>query len=142
MPKLRRTHRLIQGASVLNLAFGLTVSAAAQPKPDCTAPSSTPEILYCTDVELKTADAELNRAYQDAIAAIKAARHLSPIQRRDWEQALREAQRHWVAFTAKDCGEVTGWEWYQGTGQGTASLACRLLKTKTRTEELKARYNR
>ncbi len=142
MPILRRPSRLIQWAGALCLSLTLNTPAAAQPKPDCTAPVSTPEILYCTDIELKTADAELNRTYQDAIAVIKAAKHLSPSQRRDWEQAMREAQRHWLAFTAKDCGEVTGWEWYQGTGQGTATLACRLLKTRTRTEELKARYAR
>ena len=116
--------------------------AVANPKPDCTSPSSTPEITYCTGLDLEVADAELNRAYQDVIESIRTAIHLNAAQRRDWERAMGEAQRHWIAFTAKDCGEVTGWEWHQGTGQGAATLACRLVKTRTRTEELKARYGR
>ncbi len=115
--------------------------AVANPKPDCTSPSSTPEITYCTGLYLEAADAELNRAYQDVITSIRTASHLNAAQRRDWEQAMGEAQRHWIAFTAKDCGEVTGWEWHQGTGQGAASLACRLMKTQARTEELKTRYS-
>jgi len=142
MANALRLSRLIPCAAVACLSLGLATPAAAQTKPDCTAPTATPEIAYCTELELKAADAALNRAYQDAIAVIKAADHLKPKQRRDWEQVMREAQRHWIAFTDRDCGEVTGWEWHQGTGQGTATLACRLVKTRTRTDELKARYAR
>ncbi len=107
---------------------------------NCETASSTPELAWCTEQQLKAADAELNAVYREAIASIKGAGHLNTNQRRDWERAMREAQRHWIAFTAKDCGEVTGWEWYRGTGQGTATLACRLTKTKQRTQELKSRY--
>ncbi len=127
---------LLVGVSVWPVA----AQEARQPTPNCENPASTPEIAFCVDLELRAADTELNREFQDAIRKIKGARHLNANQRRDWERALREAQRHWIAFRDKDCGEVTGWEWYQGTGQGAATLGCKVVKTKVRIEDLKARY--
>jgi uncharacterized protein YecT (DUF1311 family) len=136
--------RWLAHAALLWLATGLGGAVAQQrapdPAPDCRSPAPTVETAYCLEQELKAADTELNAAFQAAIARIKAQSHLTTSQRRDWDRALREAQRHWIAFVAKDCGEVTGWEWYRGTGQSSATLACRLARTKTRTVELIERY--
>jgi uncharacterized protein YecT (DUF1311 family) len=108
---------------------------------DCEKAVTTPEIAWCAEQDLKSADAALNAAYREAIDSIKGASHLNSNQRRDWERALREAQRHWIAFSAKDCGEVMGWEWHGGTGRAAAGLACQAAKTRQRTEELKSRYS-
>lgn len=132
--------RLAVGLALLPL---LAATARAQPpgaRIDCNDPRTTPEIAWCAGKDFEAADAELNAVYKQALAGIGQASHLGPEQRRDWTRALREAQRHWLAFRDKDCGEVVGWEWYQGTGMGAASLGCKTQKTRTRTEELKERY--
>ena len=116
-------------------------SAGAQPQPiDCAKAVTTPELAHCAAEDLKTADAALAATLKAAIDKAGAATHLGTNQRRDWQRALREAHRHWLAFRDKDCGEVTGWEWFQGTGMGTASLTCKAAKTRQRTEELRTRY--
>lgn len=127
---------------VILLALGLLAmpTAAAAQRIDCDKAATTPEIAACAAEDLKRADDELNAVYRAALASIGKAAHLNTNQRRDWERAFREAQRHWLAFRDKDCGEVIGWEWFQGTGMGTASLACKADKTRARADEIKARY--
>ena len=129
-------------ALILAAATSLALAQERPPQIDCTAPGSNPEIRECLERQAKVANAELNQVYQAVIADIKSQTHLNTNQRRDWERAMREAQRHWLAFTAKDCGEVMGWEWYQGTGQRTASLTCQVTRTRQRTDELKERYEK
>lgn len=123
------------------LAACLAAPIAAQPKAaiDCDNAASTPEIAFCAAEDLKKADLELNAVYRAVLAEISRQTHLNTNQRRDWERAVREAQRHWLAFREKDCGEVIGWEWFQGTGMGGASLACKAQKTWARAAELKSR---
>ncbi|HRD78113.1 MAG TPA: lysozyme inhibitor LprI family protein [Hyphomicrobiaceae bacterium] len=138
-----RRAALLGAISLAAIASPLVAQPATPPtKIDCETAKTTPDIAWCAGEELKAADAELNKAYQAALTYIAKADHLNVNQRRDWRRALQEAQRHWLAFRKKDCGEVTGWEWYGGTGMGTASLGCEIAKTKTRTEELKARYGK
>lgn len=119
---------------------GPSPGASEPSEADCAKAVSTPEIVACAAKELTRADAELNAIYRQAIAHIRSADHLSASQRRQWERALRLAQQNWSAFRDQDCGEPVGWEWFQGTGMGTASLACKIGKTRTRAEELKGRY--
>ncbi len=107
---------------------------------DCDSGGSNPEMAECHGRELAEADAALKATYKVALDEIKTASHLNANQRRDWERAMRESQRHWLAYREKDCGEVTGWEWYQGTGMKVASLVCKVVKTRARTLELAARY--
>ena len=107
---------------------------------DCDSAQSNPEMAECHARDLTEADAALNATYKAALDGIKAASHLNANQRRDWDRAMRESQRNWLAYREKDCGEVTGWEWYQGTGMKVASLVCKVVKTKARTLELAARY--
>ncbi|MFM9940910.1 MAG: lysozyme inhibitor LprI family protein [Hyphomicrobiaceae bacterium] len=121
------------------VAMPVAAQEAKKP-PNCEQAASTPEIAFCAELELREANVELSKVFKDVIAKIKAASHINVNQRRDWERAMREAQLHWIAFRDKDCGEVTGWEWYRGTGQGAATLGCKAAKTKARAEELKARY--
>jgi uncharacterized protein YecT (DUF1311 family) len=137
---LRPLLQLALTATVAGTALWPSGGAAQGARRDCANATTTPEIAACAADDLAEADAELNATYRRALESIKAANHLNTNQRRGWERALREAQRHWLAFRDKDCGEVIGWEWFGGTGMGTASLACKAAKTRARTDEIKARY--
>ena len=126
------------------LALWSADAALAQKAPptdiDCDNAGTNPEMTECQARELVEADAALNASYRQALDEIKKASHLNANQRRDWERAMRESQRNWLSYREKDCGEVTGWEWYQGTGMRVASLLCKVTKTRARTLELAARY--
>jgi len=142
MPHARDICLAMTAGLVLLASPLLAQPASAPPRIDCEKAKTTPEISWCAGEELKAAEAELKKAYEAALASIAKSDHLKIHQRRDWRRALQEAQRHWLAFRKKDCGEVMGWEWYGGTGMGTASLACEIAKVRARIEELNARYGK
>ena len=54
--------------------------------------------------------------------------------------AADRAQAAWRAWRDADCGEVTGFEWWGGSGSGNAILSCRLEATAARVRDLTARY--
>lgn len=95
---------------------------------------------YCSEQEYNKVDAELNRVYQQVLAGIDTHDDVEAERMKAWKDALKAAQRAWVAFKEKDCGELIGYEWYGGTGSTSASLGCMIQKTETRIKELKERY--
>ena len=141
-PAATSLYAVMSFLAALNFCPAPLVAQMVSEKLDCAKAVATPELAACAAEDLKTADAELHATYKSSLAAIGQVKHLNTNQRRDWERALREAQRHWLAFRDKDCGEVVGWEWFQGTGMATAGLACKAQKTRARIEELKGRYAR
>lgn len=114
----------------------LTVAANAQ---DCVDRATTFEISECLSGELKQQDAELNRVYQAALKTTQLG-ELEPKVRKAFEAALRDSQRKWVAFRDADCRELTGYEWYGGSGSGNASASCMVQMTRARAKDLKDRY--
>ncbi len=121
--------------------FGVTSSAASATEDiDCANASSTVEMNYCSEQEYNKVDAELNRVYQQVLAGIDTHDDVEAERMKAWKDALKAAQRAWVAFKEKDCGELIGYEWYGGTGSTSASLGCMIQKTETRIKELKERY--
>ena len=125
------------------LAIAIPTSGAfaqSAPATPCDSETSTYAQSACLDKALKAADGALNGVYKKALAVIDKSDDMSAEQRRNWKQALQKAQRAWVAFRDADCGEPVGYEWFQGTGMGPATLACNLQKTKIRTQELTDRY--
>ncbi|MBZ6078648.1 lysozyme inhibitor LprI family protein [Microvirga puerhi] len=114
--------------------------AQTRPADPCSTETSTYAQSECLDKALKAADSELNAVYKKAQASIDKSDMMNAEQRRSWKQALQKAQRAWVGFRDADCGEPVGYEWFQGTGMGPATLACNLEKTKIRTQELTDRY--
>ena len=120
----------------------MPIPARAQwsPTTPCDSKPSTAEQSQCLEKALRQADAGLNTAYQRAMRIIDADPDSAPAQRAAWRHALQAAQRSWIAFRDADCGEITGYEWHQGTGMGPATLACSLDKTLQRSRELTARY--
>lgn len=129
--------RRLVPAVVALVAAGPAAAAAA----DCDAAGSTVEINQCLDRELALADARLNEAYRGALARIAATAEIEGKIRREWREALQEAQRKWIAFRDADCRGPVAYAWYGGTGATAAVLVCLIDKTATRAEELK-RYDK
>lgn len=126
--------RLSGALAVAALATGPAVAAP------CDAANSTVEINQCLDRELARADARLNDAYRGAMARVAATTGIDEKVRREWREALQDAQRRWIAFRDADCKGPVAYAWYGGTGAAAAVLACLIEKTETRTGELK-RYD-
>jgi uncharacterized protein YecT (DUF1311 family) len=129
--------RIVVFAALFCLGLG---PAKAAPQVDCKVANTTPEMAFCAEIDLKRADSELNVVWRQVLGAIDQQDQMTPELRGKWAESLRRAQRAWVAFRDADCGEPVGYEWYQGTGMGLATLECLIGKTKTRTAELKDRY--
>lgn len=131
-------------AAALGLVSGLAVLPAGaeeeQPSIDCENASTTVEMNYCGEQEYLKVDAELNRVYQEIYKGIDSHDDVEAERIKGWKDALKAAQRAWVDFKEKDCGELIGYEWYGGTGAGSASYGCLIQKTETRIKELKERY--
>lgn len=107
---------------------------------DCAHASSTAEMNVCAEEGFDAADAKLNATYKKALAHV-AERDLDPpFDRAGWEAALRASQRAWLAFRDADCKGAVPMEWSGGTGTTTAVFGCLTAKTRTRIEELVARY--
>lgn len=133
----------------LLLAVAATALLAVSPAParaeiaECDAQrSSNADLGNCLARVLRRDDAALNRAFQAALASIDQETHLTPTQRGEWKDALRRAQRAWIAFRDVDCGEMIGWEWYGGTGRSSAELTCQIERTRARTRDFTERYGR
>jgi uncharacterized protein YecT (DUF1311 family) len=124
-----------------SMTNGQPAAAQAEPNIDCTKAMSTPELNWCSERELESADKKLNEAYKRSLAHIAAATTETKGQREKWISSFREAQRRWIAFRDHDCGEVISYEWSGGTGMTGAMLGCKISKTEARTKELEDRYS-
>jgi len=133
---MRLTNSLV---AVIGL-LATTGPLGAAPPLDCARASSTAEISFCAEIDLKRADAELNVVWRQALGAIDRQSQMDTATRAKWATALRASQRAWIAFRDADCGEPIGYEWYGGTGMSLAVLTCQMEKTRARSAELKQRY--
>ncbi len=118
----------------------LSAPALADDPIDCTDPSTTYEMNFCSDKDFRAADAKLNATYKKVLAHIAESDLEPPYDAASWEKAMRESQRAWVAFRDADCKGVVPMEWSGGTGTGSAVAGCMTEKTNTRTQELEERY--
>ena len=129
-------------AAVAGLLAGATALTAEEdePKIDCENASSTVEMNYCGEQAYMKVDAELNRVYQEIVKGIDTHDDMEADRLKTWKDTLKAAQKAWIAFKEKDCGELIYLEWYGGTGAASASYGCLIQKTETRIKELKERY--
>jgi uncharacterized protein YecT (DUF1311 family) len=134
--------------SVFSLALLVLAAASSQPTfsgepppADCSAALSTVEMNNCAGAEFDKADAELNRVYKAALAAIpEMATGEPPFDKPNWEEALRASQRAWLAFRDAECEGHVEKFWGGGTGATVEIIGCKTEKTEQRTKELKQRY--
>lgn len=120
---------------VAGLAF---VHPAVADEPiNCANAQSTVEINFCADKEYEAADKALNEAYASALKVVRSRNEDKPYDAKSFEQALRGAQRAWVAYRDADCKDVISQVWTNGSGTTSAILQCMTEKTVQRTKELK-----
>lgn len=124
---------MIVGISALTFAQ----PAAADDPIDCAKAESTVEMNFCADKEYQAADKALNAAYASALKFTRARNLEKPYDAKSFEEALRGAQRAWIAYRDADCKDVVAQVWTNGTGATSAILQCMTDKTQRRTKELK-----
>lgn len=127
-------------ATLLPLATSGFAANAAAEDINCANANSTVEMNFCADKDYQAADKELNKAYDAALASTKSRDDEKPYDAKSFEEAMRAAQRAWVAYRDADCKDLIAQEWSGGTGTTAASLGCMTEKTIQRTKELKERY--
>jgi uncharacterized protein YecT (DUF1311 family) len=132
--------RVLRLPAVLVLSAIAGHPAAAEDAIDCSDPSSTVEMNFCSDKAFQEADAKLNAVYKKVLAHIAEADLEKPYDRESWEKAMRESQRAWVAFRDADCKGAVPMEWSGGSGTSAAVTGCMTEKTDARTKELTERY--
>lgn len=113
----------------------------------------SPAAAYCersaSMVEHKDCLAAVERAVEVEMAVVWTAVQqdiatryfLQNTQRARFAAAADRAQAAWAAFREADCREVTGFEWWGGSGAGAAIRACRIETTAARVRNLIRRYD-
>jgi uncharacterized protein YecT (DUF1311 family) len=130
-----RTTCLIAGIALL----ALTGPAFAE-EIDCASAATTVEMNFCADKEYQAADKALNAAYDAALKSVRLRNMEKPYDANSFEDALRGAQRAWVAFRDADCKDVVAQVWTNGTGATSAILQCMTGHTLQRTKDLKEEF--
>lgn len=135
-----RAARLLPAAAVLLLS--LPSLAQEEPEVDCGNAMAQIELNICADRDYQAADAELNAAYGQAMAA---AREMDDSVRDMGEQyvgaadALKRAQRAWIGYRDGQC-ELAGFEARGGSMEPMLVSGCLADLTRKRTAELKALF--
>jgi uncharacterized protein YecT (DUF1311 family) len=94
------------------------------------------DMTYCADRAWKLADEDLNLAYGFAQTMMKQIDAALPQDQRGAEQALREAQRAWIAFRDAGC-KAEAYRVAGGSMQPMVVATCLERVTRARTEELR-----
>lgn len=132
---------LLRLAAVMAFALMAAAPVRAEPKIDCDNAMSTVEMNECAGRDYERADAELNRVYKEALAAIPEMAVDEPrFNAKSWEAALRASQRAWIAYRDAECDEHVPMSWSGGTGTTVAVISCKTGLTEERTKALKEHY--
>jgi uncharacterized protein YecT (DUF1311 family) len=126
-------------AAAIRLSMLLLTFSAASPvfAENCQNAQTTIEMNACAGENYKAADRDLNRAFARAISAAKESdRNVQGVDD-SYEQALREAQRAWIAFRDADCKPAP--RELAGSISTMEQLDCLTEKTVQRTKELRQR---
>jgi uncharacterized protein YecT (DUF1311 family) len=125
------------GGPVVTLLGAVVALAAAPPMAqeiDCSTTMNQLELNDCEHDLYERADARLNEAYAEAIAVTRARDAQTGS---DYEEALREAQRAWVAYRDRHC-DLVAENWGGGQAQPMIHAGCLTSETDLRTETLRA----
>lgn len=121
---------------VLGLWGGLAIGpAGAQDTVDCDAPVTQMEMTYCAEQDWQAADADLNTAYNAAMAAMRETDSYLPDNLKGAADALRSAQRAWIPYRDAACAAY-GYQARGGSMEPMLIYACRADLTRQRTGEL------
>ncbi|WP_372646692.1 lysozyme inhibitor LprI family protein [Hyphomicrobium sp.] len=138
MPRLALKYRMILlFAGLASLTFA---HPAAAETIDCANAMATVELNFCADKEYQAADKALNAEYALALKSVRSRTLERPYDAKSAEDALKTAQRAWIAYRDADCKGVVAQVWTNGTGATSAILMCMTDKTQQRTKELNAQF--
>ncbi|MFD1697534.1 lysozyme inhibitor LprI family protein [Roseibium aestuarii] len=125
-------------AAVAVIALTLSRPAFAQePKLDCADAYTQSDLNRCAYQDYEAADAELNRVYAQAVAAMtEMDEALTGTGLEGAVKALRAAQRAWIPFRDAAC-ESEGFMARGGTMEPMVVAGCMTTLTKQRIDDLK-----
>lgn len=132
---------LLRHAALMACALMAAAPVRAEPDIDCGNAASTYEMNECAGRDYEKVDAELNRVYKAALAAIPEMAVDEPrFNAKSWEAALRASQRAWIAYRDAECDEHVPMSWSGGTGTTVAVISCKTGLTEERTKALREHY--
>jgi uncharacterized protein YecT (DUF1311 family) len=105
----------------------------------CNDPQTQVDMNFCAEIDFERADAALNAAWREAVAAARTAdREIDRSDRRPTEEAkMREAQRAWLIFRDAQC-TVEGYDEARGGSMEPMVFAnCQARLTRERTAQLR-----
>lgn len=102
---------------------------------DCANAMAQQELNQCAYADWEAADADLNAAYQSAMALMKEWDAGVPTAEQGGAVALRDAQRAWVTFRDKAC-EAEGFAMRGGSAEPLLVYGCMRQLTEERTAHL------
>lgn len=121
--------------------IGATASAQTAAKAsECSGLVTTYEINQCLVKEIKKANIELSYAYERAFDAIDANNALQLEVRTRWKASLVRAERAWIVYRDAECRGNIAYQWWGGSGSGTAVGSCELAMIRGRARELQKVY--
>lgn len=117
------------------LAFACLALPAAAQGVDCANPVTQMEMNQCAYDDWETADADLNTAYQRAMALMTQWDSDLPAAEKGGAEALKDAQRAWITFRDKAC-EAEGYAMKGGSAEPLLVYGCMRQLTEDRTGQL------
>lgn len=102
---------------------------------DCGNAQSQSEMTFCAEQDWNRADADLNQAYQDAMAYLRQIDADLPKADRGGADFLRQAQRDWISYRDNACA-AEAFSMHGGSAEPMVIYGCRARLTRERTEGL------
>lgn len=130
--------RLLLASAALAFSASLAAAQDAEPEIDCENTMVQVEMNICADRDYGKADAELNAAYRQAMAAARAMDDESKDMGEHYVgavDALKRAQRGWIGYRDGQC-ELAGFEARGGSMEPMLVSSCLADLTRKRTAEL------
>ena len=126
--------------SVVAAALVLFAQAGAAEAIDCDNTPVQPELNACAQQDFVSADAALNKQWQETAAVMKALDERDPDRRQDGQpgyfETLLESQRAWLGFRDTQCSAETMFE-RGGQIHPMMEAFCRTYMTEQRTQQLR-----
>lgn len=119
------------------LSLALCLSAGPAFAQDCADAMTQSELNQCAFEGWEVADAQLNEAYQAAMALLKSWDADLSEDERGGALALREAQRAWITFRDRACA-AEGYAMKGGSAEPLLIYGCMRQLTEERTAHLSA----
>lgn len=117
--------------------LALAATPALAQTPDCANAITQRDLNICAEQDWQAADADLNRAYAQVMAEMKALDANLPPELQGAEAALRSAQRAWIPYRDANCTSA-GFQMRGGSAEALVVYGCLRQMTLDRTEELLA----